>query len=84
MAKFSKFVDSQKKELEKILKNVHALDAAEFVQDKFNEKIGSKIGKKVKVVKKSKASSAGSSKKKAAASEEAIKENPSVKDNIEA
>jgi hypothetical protein len=34
LAKFSKFVETQKKEFEKILKSVHALDAAEFIQEK--------------------------------------------------
>jgi len=42
LARFSKFVDSQRKEFEKILKSVNALEAAEFIQKKV------KMGKKDK------------------------------------
>ena len=42
LAKFSKFVEGQKKEFEKVLKSVNALDAAEYIQ----KKVG--LGKKSK------------------------------------
>jgi hypothetical protein len=50
LAKFSKFMEGQKKEFEKVLKSVSALDAAEYLQ------------KKVGLGKKSKASSGGARK----------------------
>jgi hypothetical protein len=40
LARFSKFVESQRKEFEKILKTVNALEAAEFIQKKVGEKVG--------------------------------------------
>jgi hypothetical protein len=42
LAKFSKFVNSQTKELEKILKSVNALEAADFIQSKIAGKKKSK------------------------------------------
>ena len=54
LAKFSKFVEGQRKELEKVLKSVHALDAAEYLQ------------KKVGFGKKSKASSGSDGAKRSA------------------
>lgn len=51
LAKFAKYVDGQKKELEKILKTVHAAEAADFIQNKLSS---TKIGKKVGIKKKPK------------------------------
>jgi hypothetical protein len=42
LAKFAKFVETQRKEFEKILKNVNALEAAEFIQKKVRGKSGGK------------------------------------------
>jgi hypothetical protein len=39
LARFSKFVETQAKELEKILKAVNALEAADFLQKKVSEKV---------------------------------------------
>jgi hypothetical protein len=61
LAKFSKFVESQRKEFEKILKTVNALEAAEFIQKKVGEKVGIKRKTKdipVKKTRKSKSTGA--------------------------
>ncbi len=56
LAKFAKFVETQRKEFEKILKNVNALEAAEFLQKKVGGKRGGKkSAKKPVVVKESEA-----------------------------
>jgi hypothetical protein len=50
LAKFAKFVETQRKEFEKILKNVNALEAAEFIQKKVRGKSGGKKSAKKPVV----------------------------------
>lgn len=55
LAKFAKFVETQRKEFEKILKSVNALEAAEFIQKK--------VGGRVPLVKKAKTSTKKSSKR---------------------
>lgn len=50
LAKFAKFVETQRKEFEKILKNVNALEAAEFLQKKVTGKRGGKKSAKKPVV----------------------------------
>ncbi len=50
LAKFAKFVETQRKEFEKILKNVNALEAAEFIQKKVRGKRGGKKSAKKPVV----------------------------------
>ena len=59
LAKFSKFVEGQRKELEKILKTVNALEARDFIQKKVVEKVG--IVKKKKPARKAQAAKAASS-----------------------
>ena len=59
LAKFSRFVEGQRKELEKILKTVNALEARDFIQKKVVEKVG--IVKKKKPAKKSQTAKAASS-----------------------
>ncbi len=44
LAKFSKFVNSQTKEFEKILKSVNALEAADLIQTKVKNTIKGKAG----------------------------------------
>jgi hypothetical protein len=61
LAKFAKFVETQRKEFEKILKNVNALEAAEFIQKNVRGKRGGKkSAKKPVVVKESQAQQAQS------------------------
>jgi hypothetical protein len=70
MAKFAKFVDAQKKEFEKVLKSVSALDAAEYLQ----KKVG--LGKKSKASSGSGGAKKAASKKPKAAAPEASAEAP--------
>ena len=52
LAKFSKFVDGRRKELEGILKNVNALEVADTIQKTVRKKVESKLGMKTASVKK--------------------------------
>lgn len=53
LAKFSKFVEGRRKELEGILKNVNALEVADSIQKTVRKKVESKLGiKKAASVKK--------------------------------
>lgn len=65
LSKFTKFMEGQKKEFEKVLKSVSALDAAEYIQ----KKVG--LGKKSKARGGSKAGAKRSPSKKAKTTEEA-------------
>jgi hypothetical protein len=48
IARLTRFVDGQRRELEKVLKSVNALEAADFLQKKVGEKVGNRVpfGKK--------------------------------------
>jgi hypothetical protein len=69
IARLTRFVDTQRKELEKVLKSVNALEAADFIQKKVTSKVP--FGKKPKA---SGASSKRASKKapKATSEKEAV------------
>jgi hypothetical protein len=59
LAKFAKFVETQRKEFEKILKTVNALEAAEFIQKKVGSKVPMMKKKTKKATKKASAAKEG-------------------------